>query len=796
MKISNLLFRLVKKTATILAALGCFSSLFSEGQPGEYMSTARWRDLFSRYSPATNPALLTEINYLDVKACAGLPLQAAYQLGEIGLTIPVGLYESWAISWFPQFSGEVDEIYYAENNSGEQVTGDQIAIKDGIPPRKVSDQKHLFMGSYANNIWGGLSIGANLALAMSTNYGDPVFSLSGDLGLTYRVITHPLLGEHLVGVSLQNILQPILDNLNLPSNFSVPSYTNNIKFSWLGYFLEKQIDAGLDINMKNIYSSLVHSTFTTKTDSGMGIDYKNNIEYDYNLRLGTWLFRMLNVYFLMGNIRQDNEYYGFAVGVNVPHLNDGRDFQFLYQFIGMPMGDQVSSHSFYFRADVGLHREEAYAKRMARVLDMAPNELYNKALKLFYEEKHWDAFFIFSQIIVQFPGFFKNDWVEYYRGACLEKLDMRDLASQNYREAKQDYPKSSVLPYVDLGLMRIAYRENNSAAVSSQYSLLNSENVIDSLKCHAYYLMAEQNMRDKNFQPAIQLFSKIPETHPEYPFAQHSLAIAQVLTYNMEEALNALGNGIEAKVQTEEQREIVNRSYLFLGYIFYEQLALSKAVTALRMVPKQSYYNEDALLGLCWSALRARQWNDCISNGQTLQKTSAKPSLQCEGSLIEAYAHLMQKNYSQCLTVLTAASAKAQTLKAPAPDTLETEQVKYMVNRKEYEVLAFDVNKNSLELPSSTVLHQTDSLHKNQLGTKDKLDKFEKFSNEFYRMSFFSRNIADIKSDIDYALAIVQKISQQTDKTQTQQKMDAKQKELDDEILKLKKQMENLPEKK
>jgi hypothetical protein len=199
---------------------------------------------------------------------------------------------------------------------------------------------------------------------------------------------------------------------------------------------------------------------------------------------------------------------------------------------------------------------------------------------------------------------------------------------------------------------------------------------------------------------------------------------------------------------------------------------------------------------MCWTALRARQWNDCIANGQGLQKLSAKASLQCEGSLIEAYADLMQKNYSQALAVLTAASAKAQTLKPPPPDTLEAEQVKYRVNRKTYEVLAFDVNKLSLELPSSTVLHQTDSLRKVQFDDKDKLDKFDIFANEFYRSSFFSRNIADIKNDIDYALAIVQKISHQTDKTDTQQKMEQKQKELDNEIQKLKQQMETGPDKK
>ncbi len=496
---------------------------------------------------------------------------------------------------------------------------------------------------------------------------------------------------------------------------------------------------------------------------------------------------MLNLY-----VQYGSNVLGFSAGVNVPHINNGRDFQFLYQFNLMTDNSDVLTHSIYFRGDFGLHREEVYARKMVRSLEMAPNDLYIKACKLFYAGKYWDAFFVFSQIVVQFPTFFKNDWVQYYRGACLEKLDMRELSTQNYKEMKNNYSKSSAVPHADLGLMRIAYRDDNTAAVSGQFDLLNKPDVPDTLKFHAYYLMAQTHMKQKQYAQAIQLFSLIPETHPEYPFAQHSLAVCYVLTYNMEEALTALGNCIEAKVQTNEQREIINRSYVFLGYMFYEQLALSKAVTALRMVSKQSYYYEDALVGMCWTSLRARQWNDCISEGQLLQKTSNKVPLQCEGSLIEAYAHLMLKDYGPALSVLTAASEKAKTMAPPPQDSLEGQNVKYRVNRKTYEVLAYDVNKMSLELPSSTVLHQTDSLRTIQLDGKVKLDKYYSYVDEFYRSSFFTHNAETIKGDIEYALAIVQKISQQSDKTETQQKMIEKQKELDEQIQKLKKEMNNI----
>jgi tetratricopeptide (TPR) repeat protein len=469
----------------------------------------------------------------------------------------------------------------------------------------------------------------------------------------------------------------------------------------------------------------------------------------------------------------------------------------MYQFMSLidnnnDVMSPPASHSFYLRVQFGQHREEAYAERMARFVDLAPSELYNKACKLYFAGKYWDAFFVFSQIVVQYPNFFKNDWVKYYKASCLENLDMREASMENYEKAKQEFPRSSIIPYLHLGQMRLYYREDAGNSVYNLYSLLNKPDVPDSLKYHAYYLMAETYLKQKNYQPAIELFSQVPETHPDYIFSQHSLATAQILSLKMEDALNALGNCIEAKAQTESQKEIVNRSYVLLGYIFYEQMALSKAVTALRMVPKSSYYFEDALLGLCWTALRARQWNDCVTMSQSLQKTSAKIPLQCDAGLIEGYANLMLKNYKQAFDILEAADSKAKAYAPPSADSLESQRNTYRTNRKDYATVANNVDNIAKELQSSYVLQQIDSLHRTQQGGKKLLDDFYHYVNEFGRNKFFSRNTDVIKGDIEYALAISQKLSQSTNKSEVQEQMQSKQKEIDQQIDKLKKEMNKL----
>jgi tetratricopeptide (TPR) repeat protein len=742
----------------LILCIAVFSSqlfpVVAQGLQGEYLATKYWRDLHSRYSPLCNPAFMTEENYLSVRVAQSMVLSTFF-LTELGVVYPIGLYQSVGFSYFGQSAGSVIPTDYKNDSI--------------IPGREqsISDVKNLFMASYANNIWGRLSLGVNVSVAYETNFDTANISPAVDLGVSYRLAFDPVFGEHLVGLTIQNVASPL--------KFAQYSYSNNVKLSWLAYFFDRQLETGLDFDMKNVYKTL------TKGDE------TQEIEKAVSFRAGCWLLRFLNLYGMVGN-----GYYGFAGGVNVPHVNNGRDFSVLYQFVKKAEAMDDYLHTIYVRLQVGPHREEVYAARMARFIDLAPNELYIKAVKLYYGKKYWDAYFIFSQILVQYPNFFKNDWCKYYKGSCLEQMDMREAGMENYEQAKKDYPRSAVIPYVHLGMMRIDYREDAGNLVYDQFVELNKPEVPDSLKYHAYYLMGQTYFKQKNYQQAAQMFSSIPETHPEYVFAQHSMAITNIMTLNMEDALNALGNCIEAKVENETQKEVINRSYVMIGYIFYEQMALSKAVTALRTVPKSSYYYGDALLGLAWTALRARQWSDCITMGEALETGTTQVPLQCDGALIAGYAAMMQKNYDKSYDILKAANIKATAMKSPTPDTLEAERTKYRGTRKSYGDLAKSIDKISEELRSSLVIQKIDSMHKDQVSEKKKIDDFYVFADEFGRTKFFARNIDLIKNDIEYALAISQKFSHQVTKGATQEQAKEKQGEIDVEIEKLKKEMDKL----
>ncbi|NLL13005.1 MAG: tetratricopeptide repeat protein [Fibrobacter sp.] len=771
--------KIIRKILPVFCLLTGVMEIQGTGLPGEFLLTQRWRDMIAQYSPLNNPAFLTEENYLSARLAFAPILNGEFKHGEVGLTIPIGLYQSAGVTFLFSPEGTVQEGI---------VSGDNLIPAKG----GKSNSNYLIIASYAWHFWNRLSAGLNLSTAIQTAFGDPVWGVGMDLGLTYRLIRDPILGDHLLGLSTQNLIAPQMKGET--DEAGAGSFSRDMKFSWLGRYWESRLESAVDFDLKDFWAAAAEFK-----DGASGTSVAKKLEWDLNVKLGAWVLRLLKMYLQFGFDEDALDYWGMAFGVNAPSVNNGRDLEVLYQYNVMTEKDNdATGHTIYARVAFGKHREEVYARRLARLASLSPNELYNRARKLYSEKKYWDAFFIFSRIIVEFPDFFKNDWVEYYRASCQEELDMRNMAIQNYDKMKDQYTKSSAVPYADLGMMRVYYRNGEYGRVSNQFVELSKPDVPDSLRFHGAYIMGQSYLQINEYGKAIQALSMVPDSHPDYVYAQHALAVvrARLDDQNTSDIVTALENCISTKPVTEGQKEMINRSYLFLGYIFYEENTLSKAVVALRMVPQSSYYFEDALLGQCWTALKARQWNDCITLGQMLRKSSSKTVIQCEGLLIQAYGHLLQKQYDQARTLLMEASEKIKSAVAPDNDTLNYQRMQYESNRLSHSFLAEKVEKLSLSGINSSMSAQNDSLHTAQKDYMKKFDDYFHFTNEHYRSLFFSRNIMKVSEDIEYALATVQKIAgTQADSEKIIQQMQGQQEQIDKEIERLKKEMEELQKK-
>jgi tetratricopeptide (TPR) repeat protein len=416
-------------------------------------------------------------------------------------------------------------------------------------------------------------------------------------------------------------------------------------------------------------------------------------------------------------------------------------------------------------------------------------------MTLYAQGKYWDAFFVFSRILVEFPDFFKNDWVVYYRGRCEEALDMRRAATDNFQEVKKSYAQSDAVPYADLGIMRVCYRNDDFVCVAGQYALLAQIGVPDSLRFHAAYLMGEAFLKQGEYFKAIQVFIQIPPKHPAYVFAQNSIAVARILAgVPRDQVLLALGACIDAEVSTPAQKEAVYRAYVFFGYLFYENGELPKAVTALRSVPATSYYYEDALLGLAWCAVRAQQWADCINASKLLSAATRKETVRLEAMLLEGFGHFQQKEYALSFALLDNARGNASSVSAPSEDTLTQHRGRYDNTRIGYDFLADNVEKVSLKAPSPYMLQQIDSLHTRQVASKDTIDGFLKYADEFGRLRLFARPLDEIKQDIEYTHATVQRRIAETGDEKLKLQVQEEQRKLNEEIRKLKEEMKGMEE--
>ncbi|MBD3347395.1 MAG: hypothetical protein GF401_20255, partial [Chitinivibrionales bacterium] len=59
-----------------------------------------------------------------------------------------------------------------------------------------------------------MSTGCNLNYSYQSNFDEPTHGLGVDLGLSYRLLRHPLLGTHITGLTFQNIASFQFDKLD------------------------------------------------------------------------------------------------------------------------------------------------------------------------------------------------------------------------------------------------------------------------------------------------------------------------------------------------------------------------------------------------------------------------------------------------------------------------------------------------------------------------------------------------------------------------------------------------------
>jgi len=720
------------------------------GLPGEFLFSSNWRSLLATHSPLHNPAVLMQSDFPSLRGAFSTVLQEFINT-EAGITIPVGLYQTYGLSWYSHgvrpYDGYSDYTF-----SGEEIT----------------DRTNAFLLSYAVNPWKRASLGINLTLIhRSPPGGNTQVGFGGDAGLTLGIMQSPLLGEHVFGAALQNAVAPN------PGE----EYARSLNFSLMSNYRENKLNSNIQFKLKDLFG--------------------NTKEWDLDVSLGVWLLRFLTADALFGMGDQGADYVGMAVGVNFPAANQGRDLALAFQYLTRISETDVNPVSFYFRTNFGKAREERYARKIAEILNVKPNDLYQRAMNLVNEEKYWEAFFVLGSIKSEFPNFFKMDWVEYYSGLCLQKLDMDNAALQTYKKVINDYSKSSVVPFTRYAALQIFRQQDNNQQIHALFNELNTAETPDSIKFHVYYEKAMHHFDRNEFEKAAQLLTTIPSTHPDYLFASHTLALMEIQRGNTQKALQRLREIISRTAKSKIEEIIINRSKLIAGYLFYENIgdrpkALSNAVAILREIPRDSEFYPESQLALGYCAYKAGQWEDCFDAGDEVIKTSSEPLLEAEGALLKGFSRIMTKNYSEALNILEPYAEKLDQYTPLTRSTMRSSAERYSENLKKYNEIAERAMEIALQRETPEKVKARDSLSTVQEQWHSKIKSFTLLEDRRKSLRPFSKNYEKLKEDLFFALAHAEKKTGMRATDQMREKHVDEQEKIDDEIERLKREMEQL----
>lgn len=757
----------ISQLRTIVVAVmlsGQLIMVAADGLPGEYTVTQRWRELFARYSALSNASFLTSENYVDARGTFFTVLNGTFKLWEAGVTIPIGVYQSSGLTWVHEGTDQ-----YAE-------------IINGLPTdRQITHSNDLFMLNYSINPWDALSVGLNANILSQNAFGSQRLGFGADLGANYRFLHSPAFGTHDFGIALQNIIAP---------SIGAETYSRNFRISLLSGFWEKRITSALFFDLKDLFAKA--ADFQEEITSGSFRDAAASLEWLFSGNIGFNILKIGDVRVLFGLNKTGLNYVGAGILINIPMANQGRDLMGGFQYSALTE-DNIATQSAYLRGEIGEHREAWYARKMAQALDVAPNNIYLRAVQLHSQGKYWQAYFLFTQILNAYPDFFKSDWVGYYAANCQEHLDMRDAAIESYQTDKSDFPKSFAVPFADLGIMRILYRNNDLDGVTRQFKTIKESNAPDSILWHASYLMGQVFMSQKMYQSANDLFDRIPPEGTDYLFALHGAGVALLSQNKPLDASGYFGSALSVVPKTKAEEEIINRSNLMLGLIFYENLLneehyLSKSVILLRKVPKNSLYYEEAQLGLAWAAVKSRQFVDCGVATQILMDSKQR-TMRVEGMLVQSYCKSLQRNLVDARTLLEQADALLKVTTAPSQDSLMSERQNYESQRVSYELLANRAADEARSLDAGATSARSDSLYAQQREIKARLDVSINWFDEFNRTTGFCRNLETLRSDVDYAYAVILKEIGASAATKETKKANEKVNDIDQQIQKLKEEM-------
>mgnify|MGYP003293636527 CR=1 FL=1 len=708
---------------SVLGLTVAASSLFADAtySPHKYQQNDWFAEFGGNTAMYVNPASIAETEQLEFSAAFFSSISGEASQEYVSLTFPMDYKHTLGFSFF---------------ENGASIDGGK------------SYGEYAFMFGYAYNLFQLVSLGVDISVLYINQFDDvKQVTFGSDIGISWNPLASSKLGYLLVGVALQNVLQPaIATSDDAPAvvlfteseAYKIPA---NLNFSLFYRGLNRSLEAKIEAS----FIDIMHDD----DEGGEGFNLETSFTLTYYLspHLG-----------VRGRFTKE----GYFVAGATVNVKDVSIFRYLQLDLEMSHDDLYAkkNRGFIWAVKItsrfGDTREEKIGEERYRRLKIEPENDYRAAMRLYLNRQFLEAAYAFGKVQTKYPAFHLVDQAAFYKAKSFENLRMHKAAKSVYEDAIKRYPQSDQKAKYHFQLMNIDYKEGKYTEAMSKYQNIAQKFGESDVKADADYVAGQIKFEQGLYQESVDLLAAILPGNANYFYARYTMGIAYSRLGKFEEAENCFRDITEQQYSNQSEQDLQDAARVKLGHLYFsgEKADIAAAAQMYGQVQAGSPVYDEAMLGIAWSFLKVNKPDEAMKPAQWIISNLPESFLVSEAYLVQGYCYFMKKDYQNAAKSLEQAEAKTE---KPAVSVAARDSARqaYDAMQSEFDSVQVQALDLARQLPTPRVESKREALRPTFDKANQAIEDYAAFTQRAIQSDRFESNRKRILEDAGFTLATV-----------------------------------------
>ena len=744
----------IKKAAVFGLALAS-TSLFAEAtySPHKYQQNDWFAEFGGNTAMYVNPAGISETDQFELSFGFFSSISGEASQEYVSFTYPIDYKHTWGFSFF---------------ENGASIDGGK------------SYTENAFMLGYAYNLIHCIALGLDISVLQINQFDENKhISLGADVGLNWNPMANSRFGYLLIGVALQNVVQPGISTEEGSGSYSfvAPGFfggdrddayniPSNLNFSLFYRGLNRALEIKAELSLIDVFHS------DSEGGDGMNLEESFTLTYFLSPHLGV-------------RLRFTKE--GYPVAGATVNVKDVSIFRYLALDLEMSHDDLYAKKNRGFiwavklTSRFGDTREEKIGEERYRRLKIEPENDYRAAMRLYLNRLFLEAAYAFGKVQTKYPAFHLVDQAAFYKAKSFENLRMHKAAKAVYEDAIKRYPQSDQRAKYHFQLMNIDYKEGKYTEAMAKYQNIAQKFGESDVKADADYVAGQIKFEQGLYQEAVDLLAAILPGNANYFYARYTMGIAYSRMGKWDEAENCFRDITEQPVSNQSERDLQDAAKVKLGHIYFsgEKPDIAQAAQMYGQVQAGSPVYDEAMLGIAWSFLKVNKPNEAMKPAQWIISNLPESFLVSEAYLVIGYCHFMKKDYNNAAKALEQAEKRTEqpVVTVAARDSARQAYDAMQDEFDSVQVKALDLAR---QLPTPRVEKKREALRPSFDKANKTIEDYAAFTQKSIQSDRFESNRKRILDDAGFTLATVKtKMSQGGASSEAAQELESLEDDLD-----------------